>query len=72
MIKWAQQREEKVKGLESLGTDLLSAMKQADDQLPAGHPFVEHMTSWVKRTDGFQSLTTKRIAFQPGYFEPGK
>lgn len=63
MIKWAHQREEKVKGLESLGTDLLSAMKQADDQLPAGHPFVEHMTSWVKRTDGFQSLTTKESRF---------
>ena len=49
-------RNDKVKRMEELGSEFSAAMKQADDQLPAGHPFVEAMSGWVKKADLF-SLT---------------
>lgn len=63
MIQWAQQRQEKVKLLSTLGTDFSAAMKLADDQLPAGHPFVEAMSGWVKKSDGLQIATLRELRF---------
>jgi len=56
LINWAHLRNDKVKKMEELGSEFSAAMKQADDQLPAGHPFVEAMSGWVKKADLF-SLT---------------
>ncbi|MBP6649444.1 MAG: sensor histidine kinase [Bacteroidia bacterium] len=56
LINWAQLRNDKVKKMQELGSEFSAAMKQADDQLPAGHPFVEAMSGWVKKADLF-SLT---------------
>ncbi|HRH65601.1 MAG TPA: ATP-binding protein [Bacteroidia bacterium] len=63
LIQWAKKRHGNVSQLESLGTDFSAAMKQADDQLPAGHPFVEAMSGWVKKADSFQAACAKEFRF---------